>query len=54
MPAAAPKGLSVWRGEPATEFSRALRVRVYPTVLLVQGGRVLDLWEGTFSSAELR
>lgn len=54
VPAGAPKGLEVWRGEAATAFSRALKVRVYPTVLLVQGGRVQNLWEGTFSSADLR
>ncbi|MCD0163871.1 penicillin-binding protein, partial [Deinococcus sp. 6YEL10] len=30
-------------------FSRALRVGTYPAVLLVQDGRVLNAWEGTFA-----
>lgn len=49
VPAPAPKGINVWRGPEATAFARALRVGAYPTVLLVQGGRVLNAWEGNFS-----
>ncbi|EYB67732.1 penicillin-binding protein 1B McrB [Deinococcus phoenicis] len=48
VPAPAPRGVNVWRGPEATSFARALRVGAYPTVLLVQGGRVLNAWEGTF------
>ena len=54
VPIQAPKGFSAWQGEAATDFSRALRVRVYPTVLLVQAGRVMNLWEGTFNVSALR
>ncbi len=54
VPIQAPKGFSAWQGEDATDFSRALKVRVYPTVLLVQAGRVMNLWEGTFSASTLR
>ncbi|MFC4427474.1 penicillin-binding protein [Deinococcus navajonensis] len=45
----APGGLKPWRGPEATAFARALRVGTYPTVLLVQSGRILNAWEGTFS-----
>lgn len=45
----APGGLKAWQGEDATRFSRALRVGTYPAVLLVQDGRVLNAWEGTFA-----
>jgi hypothetical protein len=38
---------SVWRGPAATQFSRALKVRVYPTVLLLEGERIVGLWEPT-------
>jgi hypothetical protein len=48
---AAPKSLetskNVWRGPSATQFSRALKVRVYPTVLLLEGERIVGLWEPT-------
>lgn len=47
--APAPAGINVWRGPEATAFARALRVGTYPAVLLVQGGRVLNAWEGTFT-----
>ena len=43
--APAPAGLTPWRGEEATAFSRALKVSEYPAVLLVQGGRVLNAWK---------
>ncbi|GGR49503.1 hypothetical protein GCM10008959_08480 [Deinococcus seoulensis] len=45
----APGGLSAWQGEAATRFSRDLKVSAYPTVLLVQEGRILNAWEGDFS-----
>ncbi|MFC3860224.1 penicillin-binding protein [Deinococcus antarcticus] len=44
----APQGITVWRGEDATAFSRKLRLEAYPTVLLVNEGRILNAWEGTF------
>ncbi|MFB9994006.1 penicillin-binding protein [Deinococcus oregonensis] len=47
-PAPAPAGINPWRGAEATTFARKLKVGAYPTVLLVQGGRVLNAWEGTF------
>ena len=45
-PAAAPPGLSVWRGSAATAFSRALKIRHYPTVLYLEDGRINRFWEG--------
>lgn len=45
----APRGVEVWRGQEATEFARKLRVGAYPTVLLVNDGRILNAWEGDFS-----
>lgn len=45
----APQGIEVWRGQDATEFARKLRVGAYPTVLLVNDGRILNAWEGDFS-----
>lgn len=48
IPAPAPPGVNVWRGDDATAFARTLRVGTYPAVLLVQGGRILNAWEGTF------
>ncbi|GGL68997.1 hypothetical protein GCM10010840_03880 [Deinococcus aerolatus] len=48
-PAPAPTGLNPWRGDGATAFARALKVSAYPTVLLVQGGRILNAWEGNFT-----
>ena len=48
-PAPAPGGLNPWRGDGATAFARALKVSAYPTVLLVQGGRILNAWEGNFT-----
>lgn len=54
VPAPAPAGLTVWRGAGATAFSRALKVRVYPSVLLVRDGRLLNVWEGTFDLGALR
>lgn len=44
----APKGVTVWRGDEATAFARKLRLEAYPTVLLVNEGRILNAWEGTF------
>nr|WP_052326760.1 penicillin-binding protein [Deinococcus peraridilitoris] len=52
--APAPGGVNVWRGEDATRFSRELRVRVYPSILLVREGRILSLWEGTIDLKALR
>ena len=49
VPTPAPGGLKPWRGPDATAFARALRVGAYPTVLLVQQGRVLNAWEGDFT-----
>lgn len=49
--APAPGSRTLWRGEGATAFSRALKVGAYPAVLLVRGGRVLNAWEGTFDAA---
>nr|WP_168734711.1 penicillin-binding protein [Deinococcus sp. KSM4-11] len=46
--APAPAGVNVWRGDEATAFARTLRVGAYPAVLLVQGGHILNAWEGTF------
>ncbi len=54
VPAPAPPGVAVWRGEGATAFSRALKVRVYPSILLVRDGKILNLWEGTLDLAALR
>ncbi len=48
----APDGLDVWRGPQATQFARALRVSVYPTVLLVRGERVLNAWQGELGKVE--
>ncbi|GGK13416.1 hypothetical protein GCM10008955_03480 [Deinococcus malanensis] len=45
----APGGLKAWSGPEATAFARALKVGAYPTVLLVQGERILNAWEGTFT-----
>lgn len=42
----APQGVPVWHGPEATRFARALKVSVYPTVLLVRGERVLNAWQG--------
>lgn len=53
IPAPAPAGLTPWHGEAATRFSRALKVSAYPAVLLVQGGRVLNAWEGTFVAEDV-
>ncbi len=54
---AAPKSLeaskNVWRGPQATQFSRALKVRVYPTVLLLEGERIVGLWEPTSGTSFL-
>lgn len=47
----APAGIQPWRGEAATAFARKLRVGAYPTVLLVQDGRILNAWEGTFTGS---
>ncbi|PNY80163.1 penicillin-binding protein [Deinococcus koreensis] len=49
VPAEAPQGVNVWRGAEATAFARKLRVGTYPAVLLVQGDRILNAWEGTFT-----
>lgn len=48
-PSPAPAGLNPWRGDGATAFARALKVSAYPTVLLVQGDRILNAWEGDFT-----
>lgn len=48
-PSPAPGGLNAWRGQDATAFARALKVSAYPTVLLVQGDRILNAWEGDFT-----
>ncbi|MBB5374885.1 hypothetical protein HNQ07_000329 [Deinococcus metalli] len=48
IPAPAPSGVNVWRGADATTFARSLRVGTYPAVILAQGGRILNAWEGTF------
>jgi hypothetical protein len=53
-PAPAPKGLIPWRGDAATQFSRSLKVSAYPAVLLVQRGRVLNAWEGTFAAGDVK
>lgn len=45
-PAFAPPGLFVWRGTEATAFSRALKIRHYPTVLYLEDGRINRFWEG--------
>ena len=45
-PAAAPPGILVWRGNAATAFSRALKIRHYPTVLYLKDGRINRFWEG--------
>lgn len=38
-----------WHGEDATRFARQLRVAQYPTILLVEGGRLMNVWEGDFA-----
>ena len=48
-PSPDPAGVNPWRGDGATAFARALKVSAYPTVLLVQGGRILNAWEGNFT-----
>ncbi|CAM3821411.1 penicillin-binding protein [Deinococcus frigens] len=48
-PSPAPAGVNPWRGDGATAFARALKVSAYPTVLLVQGDRILNAWEGDFT-----
>ena len=53
-PAPAPAGLTPWRGDDATEFSRSLKVSAYPAVLLVQDGRVLNAWEGDFVAEDAK
>ncbi|UFA50811.1 penicillin-binding protein [Deinococcus radiophilus] len=35
-----------WQGQEATAFARQLRVAQYPTILLVEGGRLINVWEG--------
>ncbi|MDO4262667.1 MAG: penicillin-binding protein [Deinococcus sp.] len=42
-----------WHGEDATHFARQLRVAQYPTILLVEGGRLMNVWEGTFSAEQM-
>ncbi|WP_315941233.1 penicillin-binding protein [Deinococcus sp. Marseille-Q6407] len=42
-----------WRGADATRFARQLHVAQYPTILLVEGGRLMNLWEGTFAASEV-
>ena len=37
---------NVWHGAEATAFARKLRVAHYPTILLVEQGRLLNVWEG--------
>lgn len=46
-PRAAPPGLNVWRGAEAQAYARKLRVRAYPSAVLVRGGRIHNLWEGS-------
>ena len=41
--------ITPWRGEDATTFARQLRIGEYPAVLLVNEGRILNAWEGTFA-----
>ena len=53
IPAPAPAGLTPWRGDAATEFSRSLKVSAYPAVLLVQDGKVLNAWEGDFKKGDV-
>lgn len=45
----APKPLQAWAGKEATAFARALHVGTYPTVLLIDEGRILNAWEGNFT-----
>lgn len=49
VPSPAPKGVTPWRGDDANTFARQLKVGTYPAVLLVQGGRILNAWEGDFT-----
>ena len=53
LAAPAPASVTPWRGQEATAFSRALKLSEYPAVLLVQGGRVLNAWEGTFGMKDV-
>ena len=46
-PTPAPAGLKLLRGAAATKLSDLLEIGNYPTVLLIQGGRVLDYWSGS-------
>lgn len=43
-----------WQGEAATTFARELRVAQYPTILLVEGGRLMNVWEGEFAAADVQ
>lgn len=38
--------IHVWRGADALAFARQLRVAHYPTLLRVDGGHLLGVWEG--------
>ncbi|GHG03159.1 hypothetical protein GCM10017783_14370 [Deinococcus piscis] len=42
-----------WHGEDAGRFARQLRVAQYPTILLVQDGRLMNVWEGEFDAEQV-
>lgn len=36
---------NVWRGEGATRFSRAIKVRTYPTLIYVENEKITRFWD---------
>ena len=49
----APAPVTPWQGEEATRFARQLHVAQYPTILLVEGGRLMNVWEGSFTAHDV-
>ncbi|GGJ34292.1 penicillin-binding protein [Deinococcus roseus] len=45
IPSPAPKETLLLQGEAATQYSRTLKVTTYPTLLLIEDGVVVGVWE---------
>lgn len=45
--------ITPWQGAEATHFARELRVAQYPTILLVENGRLMNVWEGEFTAEDV-
>ncbi|GEM48839.1 penicillin-binding protein [Deinococcus cellulosilyticus] len=45
VPTPAPAETLLIQGETATSFSRAAKVTVYPTLILVEEGQIVGVWE---------